>query len=97
MVVYKLNKDLTDSRKYYWIKNGSEEGGSFPFKDHFTENRFLYPVDSKIWSQMEWPDLKRKDRRKIIELTSVALDPPGSQALERTAWVPTHSIEIIQV
>lgn len=99
MVVYKLNMDLTDTTKYYWIKptDGSDEEKESKLQYYLTENRIVYPVDSEIYQQLNWPALKRNDKRRVNQLTAVAIDPPGDQCPERTAWIPTISIDIVQI
>lgn len=100
MIVYKLNRDLTDVALYYWIGPGNgepEEKNSFGIRDHLSGGRIVYPVDTEIYRQMIWPNLKKGDKKKIEQLTAIALDPPGYQTPGRTAWIPTIVIDIIQV
>lgn len=100
MIIYKLNKDLTDSAVFYWIEAGNgqpEENCSFGIQDYLSEGRILYPVDSEVYQQMIWPRLKKEDKKKINQLRAVSLDPHGSQNPVRTTWIPANAIEIAQI
>ena len=100
MVIIILNQDLSDIAKYYWVNPGDgskEEECEFNLRDWLSKDRVAYPVDSEVYSEMIWPQFDKKDMRKVDSITAVALDPPGSQTVKRTTWVPTNCIEIKQV
>ncbi len=97
MVIYRLNKDLSDSAEYYWITSPLDKDSSFKLKDFLRENQLVYPVDDAVYRECSWPELKKKDLRRLKDLRLITIDPPGSQIPERTAWVPSNSVDIARV